>query len=49
MSQHYFFCSGANVEAKNTDGKTAKEVAELNEQQAIVTLIEKHEKAATKT
>ena len=48
-ASHCFICSGAKVDAKNNDGKTASEVAELNERPEIVVLIEKHEKAAKKT
>ena len=48
-ASHFFICSGAKVDAKNNDGKTASEVAELNERPEIVVLIEKHEKAAKKT
>ncbi len=31
-----FVCSGANSTAKNVDGKTAKDVAELNNQTDVV-------------
>ena len=48
MSDCDFICRGCKIDAQNTDGKTAKEVAELNEQEAIVKLIEKYEKAEAK-
>ena len=35
-------CSKTKLDAKNLDGKTAREVAELNEQKAIVDLLDKH-------
>ena len=39
-------CSKAALEPKNKDGKTALEVAELNEQKGIVDLLTKHTKGA---
>lgn len=39
-----FCCSGASLEAKNLDGKTALEVAELNEQADIVELVKAFKK-----
>ena len=39
-------CSKAAVEPKNKDGKTALEVAKLNEQKDIVDLLSKNTKSA---
>lgn len=38
---HSLACSGASCTAKNLDGKTAVEVAQLNNQNSIVALFEK--------
>lgn len=37
-------CSGASLEAKNLDGKTALEVAELNEQSEVADLVKSFKK-----
>lgn len=39
-------CSKAALEPKNKDGKTAQDVAELNEQKDIIELLTKHTKDA---
>lgn len=39
-------CSGAGLTDKNTDGKTALEVAQLNEHDEIVTMLKEHESEA---
>ena len=39
-------CSNANTAAKNLDGKTALEVAELNNQDGVVKLLKEHVTAA---
>lgn len=36
-----WLCSKADTEAKNLDGKTALEVAELNKQDGVVDLLKK--------
>jgi ankyrin repeat protein len=38
-----FVCSGAGVTDKNSDGKTALEVAKLNEHEDIVKLLQEKE------
>ena len=40
-------CSNADTEVKNLDGKTAVEVAELNEQTGVVVLMKAHATSAT--
>jgi hypothetical protein len=39
-------CSKAALDPKNKDGKTAQDVAELNEQKDIIELLTKHAKDA---
>ena len=42
-------CSNADTEVKNLDGKTALEVAELNAQTGVVTLMKAHASASIAT
>lgn len=42
-------CSKAALDPKNKDGKTAQDVAELNEQKDIIDLLNKHTKDAEET
>ena len=42
----FCLCSGANSTAKNVDGKTAKDVAELNSQTDVVERFDNYKAAA---